>query len=662
MDGRVTRTTICALMAWIVAGAAVSQTHTSTTAPDPAILFGAQAAISGAELSPDGKRVAYIGPGPGNSNAVFVVDIEAGKVTPVAKADGKPLRLTRCGWSAADRLICREYGLVREATMMVPYTRMVALDADGNNMLPLGRRDSSYQLYGRQFDGQIIDWLDGADGKVLMTRYYVPEMSTGRRTAQTEEGYGVDLLDTRNERATSIERPRLNTEYMSDGRGVVRLMSRHQQSAEQLTGEVMHFYRASADQPWQELGTDDHTDSGIQPLAVDSGVNAAYVLKYLDGRRALYRIALDGSLKTELVFAHPQVDVEDVVTIGRSGRVIGASYSTDKPHVEYFDPAYKQLAAALGRAMPVLPLISFVSASADEQVLLIFASSDNHPGRYYVFNRKTRHLDELMPVRPALEKIQLAQMKPVSYRAADGTLVPAYLTLPPGVDKPEGLPAIVMPHGGPASRDVWGFDWHVQYFANRGFIVLQPNFRGSAGFGDEWLVRNGFKSWNVAIGDINDGARWLVAQGMANPDKLAIVGWSYGGYAALQSNVVAPDLFKAVIATAPVADLQMLKNESEGFTNERLSRDYIGSGPHIEAGSPARHPGQFKAPVLLFHGDIDANVYVSQSRAMDKALRGAGKHSELIVYPGLDHQLYDNAARVDMLRRCHEFLRTHLKL
>ncbi len=662
MDKGKVRTIIIMLMAWLGLSAEVANAQTGSAVPDPAILFGAQAAISDAELSPDGKRVVFVGPGSGTSNIVFVVDIAAGKIAPIARADGQPLRLTGCGWSASDRLVCREYGVRKEGIAIIPYTRMVALDADGKNMLPLGRRDTSYQLYGRQFDGQIIDWLSGADGKVLMTRYYVPEMSTGRRTAQVEEGYGVDLIDTRTERSTGIERPRLNTYYLSDGRGVVRLMSRYQQSGNLLTGEVIHYYRASANQEWQELGTDDVNNSGIDPLTVDSAVNAAYVLKSLDGRRALYRIALDGSLRMELVFAHPQVDVENVVTIGRNGRVIGTRYSTDKPHVEYFDPVYKQLAATLSRAIPALPIISFVSASADEQVLLVFASSDNHPGRYYVFDRKTRHLEELLPMRPALEKTQLSQVHLVSYPAADGTTVPAYLTLPPGVDKPVGLPAIVMPHGGPASRDVWGFDWWAQYYANRGFVVLQPNFRGSAGFGDEWLVKNGFKSWKIAIGDINDSGRWLVAQGIADPRKLAIVGWSYGGYAALQSNVADPDLFKAVVATAPVTDLQMLKEESEGFTNARIARDYIGSGPHIEEGSPARHPEQFKAPVLLFHGDIDANVDVAESKVMDKALHGAGKRSELIIYPKLDHQLPDNTARADMLRRSYEFLRANLNL
>jgi acetyl esterase/lipase len=637
--------------------------QTNAAEPDPAILFGAQQSVTRADLSPDGKRIVYIGPGAGTMNFAAVIDIAAGKRTPIAGANGQPMRLSSCGWSALIRLVCMERGVARTADNLVTsFSRLFAMDADGKNMLALGQNDSVYRLYGRQFDGNILDWMNGTDGVVMMGRHYVPEMSTGRRVAQVKEGYGVDLIDTRTLKETVVEHPRPNVWYLSDGRGVVRLMTRNEMSGGLLTGKVFHHYRAAGERDWRDLGEAGPDGSGIDPLAVDSAINAAYVLKALDGRAALYRISLDGSLKTELVYAHRQVDVDDVVTIGRNGRVIGVAYATDRPHVEYFDPVYKSLADGLKLALPQLPLITFVSASADEQVVLILASSDNHAGNYYLFDRNGNRLTRLMPVRPELEKVALSQVKAVSYPAADGTTVPAYLTLPPGVDKASGLPAIVLPHGGPASRDVWGFDWLAQYYANRGFAVLQPNFRGSAGFGDDWFAKNGFQSWKIAVGDVADGGRWLVSQGMADPNKLAIVGWSYGGYAALQANVLDSSLFKAVVAIAPVTDLNLFKQEAEGFTNARTVRAFIGSGPHLDEGSPAQHAEAFKAPVLLFHGDTDANVDVAESRAMDRALRRAGKSSELVVYPKLDHQLPDSAARADMLRRSYEFLRTSLKL
>jgi dipeptidyl aminopeptidase/acylaminoacyl peptidase len=251
-------------------------------------------------------------------------------------------------------------------------------------------------------------------------------------------------------------------------------------------------------------------------------------------------------------------------------------------------------------------------------------------------------------------------MKPVAYKAADGTQVPGYLTVPPGSEGKK-IPAIVMPHGGPASRDTWGFDWMVQFFVTRGYAVLQPNFRGSSGYGNDWFQNNGFQSWKVAIGDVNDAGRWLVSQGIADPQKLAIVGWSYGGYAALQANVLDPDLYKAVVAIAPVTDLGALKDDAREFTNNRVVQAYIGDGPHVTEGSPARRADAFKAPVLIFHGDKDINVNIDQSRLMERALKKAGKTSELIVYPKIDHQLRDSAVRIDMLEKTDAFLTKALK-
>src|SRR6185436_15935099 len=239
-------------------------------------------------------------------------------------------------------------------------------------------------------------------------------------------------------------------------------------------------------------------------------------------------------------------------------------------------------------------LIQFVDSNLDETKLLIQAGSDTDPGRYYVYDKQAKNLAEIMLSRPDLEGMTLAPVKPVTYRAADGTQVPAYLTLPPGSGG-KNIPAIVIPHGGPSARDEWGFDWFAQFFAVRGYAVLQPNYRGSSGYGDSWYQRNGFRSWRTAIGDVNDAGRWLVSQGIADPSKLAIVGWSYGGYAALQSNVLDPDLFKAVVAVAPVTDLSLLKEDSSGWSNYRITRDFIGSGPHISEGSPAQNAGKFQA-------------------------------------------------------------------
>jgi dipeptidyl aminopeptidase/acylaminoacyl peptidase len=348
--------------------------------------------------------------------------------------------------------------------------------------------------------------------------------------------------------------------------------------------------------------------------------------------------------------------VTRLFSIGRRDRVVGVSYEIDTAHTVYFDPDIKKLMSALSRALPN-QTVSLIDASVDEQVLLLFAGSDDDPGVFYVLDRASMKLRTILVARDELEGVKLAKVRPVSYPAADGTLIPGYLTLPPGKENSKGLPAIVLPHGGPSARDHWGFDWLSQYFASRGFAVLQPNFRGSAGYGEAWLRDNGFKSWRGAIGDVLDAGHWLIAQGIADPAKLSVVGWSYGGYAALQSAVTEPGLFNAVIAIAPVTDLESTKEEHRHYSDYDLLIQMIGDGPHVREGSPARNADKIKVPVLLFHAALDVNVGIRQSRMMAEHLTKAGMKNELVTWDDLDHQLDDSNARAQMLRKADQFLR-----
>jgi dipeptidyl aminopeptidase/acylaminoacyl peptidase len=214
----------------------------------------------------------------------------------------------------------------------------------------------------------------------------------------------------------------------------------------------------------------------------------------------------------------------------------------------------------------------------------------------------------------------------------------------------------VLPHGGPSARDEWGFDWLAQFLAARGYAVIQPNYRGSAGYGEDWMGKNGFRNWKTAISDITASAHYLVDKGIADPKRLAIVGWSYGGYAALQSAAVQPTLYKAAVAIAPVTDLSLLKSQAKAFTNQNLVADFVGSGDNAIEGSPYRRAADIKVPVLMFHGDLDINVDIAQSQRMADALTKAGDKVELVTFAGLDHQLNDSDARTRMLTRIGEFL------
>jgi dipeptidyl aminopeptidase/acylaminoacyl peptidase len=273
----------------------------------------------------------------------------------------------------------------------------------------------------------------------------------------------------------------------------------------------------------------------------------------------------------------------------------------------------------------------------------------------YFFDKGTRQLKTVFPLRPELAGRTMGQMTPVTFPAADGTQIPGYLTLPPGSDG-KNLPAIVLPHGGPSARDEWGFDWLVQYFVARGYAVLQPNYRGSAGYGTAWFGRNGFQAWRTAIGDVNDAGRWLAAQGIADPKRLTIVGWSYGGYAALQSQVLDHDLYKAVVAIAPVTDLEQLRQDARHYTSYRLVDHFVGQGEHVAQGSPARNADAFTVPVLLVHGTRDQNVDVAQSRLMQARLKERGKSVRYIEFENRDHYIDDVEARTRLLVEVDKFL------
>lgn len=627
-----------------------------------AALFGARPLVEQIDLSPDGRRVVYITPGPGRSSIAMVADVEGGnQPTMVLHTKGHPDTLRWCRFAGDEQLVCQIAGVVMQVDLLVPFTRLLTLKIDGSGQSMLGQKQSLYDARLRQFDGTILDWLPRDDGAILMARTYIPEAGkAGTRIVRSEDGLGVDRIDLGTLRTTRIEPADRNASFfITDGRGEVRIKATHLTEGQgQLTGRWLHQYRLPGSRTWLPFSTWNSDGDGMWPLDVNATTNSAYVLKKLDGRTALYQVALDQGLATELVYSNPRVDVDNVVRAGPGSGVIGVTFAEEKRHVIYFDTQYQALASALGKAIPHLPMIDFVATDRDGQKLLIHAGSDSDPGRYYLYDRSARNLNEILLVRPDLEDVALATVRPISYPARDGTAIPGYLTLPPGTGDAKGLPGIVLPHGGPSARDEWGFDWLAQFLAHQGYAVLQPNFRGSSGFGDAWQQENGFQGWQTSIGDISDAGRWLLNQGIVAPGKLAIVGWSYGGYAALQTGSVEPALFQAIVAIAPVTDLELLRHDADNYNTRRMVSREIGRGAHILQGSPLRNAERISAPVLMFHGSHDLNVSIQHARRMDAKLRAAGKSSELVVYDELEHALAEGDARSDMLRRIDAFLHT----
>ena len=651
-----------AALALAVAGAAAM-----AQSDDPlAAKFGARQSVLDVGISPEGKHVVFVAPRTDGGENAVVVSLENGDAVPILGARGITERITGCQFVVETHLVCQIY--LREGSNqdVDAATRLVVVSADGQSMEQLSARASSSAFYQSNYGGDVIDYnVAGNPRAVLITRAFAEEARSGNLTGQGRAGLGVEQVDVVSLSRRRVETPRENAFwYASDGQGNVRLMGTQPTRDDGYARREQNYFFRSAGDGWNDLSSvtfDGGLSRGFDPIAVDARENVAYGFDEVDGFSALYKMALDGSGTKTLVLQREGIDVDGLIRIGRSRRIVGASYAAEQREVEYFDTELQGIARGLDRALGGNKQIAFIDATADESKLIVLATSDREPGKYYLYDKATKQLAFLMNVRDPLAGVALGEMKAVQYPAADGTMIPGYLTLPPGSDG-KNLPVIVMPHGGPGARDEWGFDWLSQYFVARGYAVLQPNFRGSAGYGTEWFQQNGFRSWETAIGDVNSAGRWLVDQGVAAPGKLAIVGWSYGGYAALQSQVLDPGLYKAVVAIAPVTDLERLKQDDRDQGSRLFTENFVGSGPHVEAGSPAQHADAFQAPVLLFHGDTDLNVAVGHSRLMNERLRAAGKQVTYVEFPTLDHQLDTTAARTRLLSESDRFIRAALGL
>lgn len=643
-------------MALAMSGAAIA-------APAPlsvdANMFGAREKAGQVALSPSGNRVVILVAGAGKSTIAKVFDLQTGATSIAVSSNANPQSLDWCKFATETQLVCQYGGNVSLTGQIVGFSRLITVGIDGKAPKHLGQSESAYDAGIRQFDGKILDWLDDGAGSVLMQRNYVPEAGRiGSNISRKKEGLGVDRINLATRKSVTVESAnRAVSGYRSDGRGQIRLRVTETVAGNGLLSGVINYaYRKRGSDDWLPLGSYNARDgSGLFPLAIEADSDSVFVLQKLDGRDALYRVSLDGAATTTLIAKNSSVDIDGVTRFGRGQRVIGYTYADDRRHTVYFDPEFKKLSDTLGRALPNLPIIDFTDASADGSKLLVFAGSDTVPGTYYWLDRSSRKMSLLAAVRPALDNKPLSPVKSVRYAARDGTSIPAYVTMA-AASSGKNLPAVVFPHGGPSARDEWGFDWLAQFLASRGYVVIQPNYRGSAGYGDSFQNENGFRNWRTSIADVSDAARYLVKEGIADKNRLAIVGWSYGGYAALQTAAVEPDLFKSVVAIAPVTDLGLLKRQADGFTNAELVKDFVGSGDNARNGSPLRNAAAIKASVLLVHGDLDSNVGIDHSVKMERALTAGGKSVSLLRYKGLDHQLEDSSARVEMLTKIGELL------
>jgi dipeptidyl aminopeptidase/acylaminoacyl peptidase len=350
-----------------------------------------------------------------------------------------------------------------------------------------------------------------------------------------------------------------------------------------------------------------------------------------------------------------------------TGRVIGAMYAADAYEYRYFSEENQALQAGLEKSFPGLSVHATSMDKAKDRVIVAVQGA-RLPPTYYFLDRKTHNATKILSAYPQLTEADLGEMKPYPYTARDGLEIPAYLTLPPG-KQAKNLPTVIMPHGGPDARDVVGFDWWAQFLANRGYAVLQPNYRGSKGYGRKF-TEAGLHQWGRAMNDdIADGVKKLIADGIADPKRICIVGASYGGYAALAAATFTPDLYACAMSFAGVSDLSEFMftqrsdtgKDSQGtsFWKSRIGSDWEDSDM-LKATSPALHADRVKCPILLMHGEGDTTVRINQSAIEYQALKDAGKDVTFIRVTGEDHYLNFADTRIRMLKELEAFLKKNI--
>ncbi|MBB3861962.1 dipeptidyl aminopeptidase/acylaminoacyl peptidase [Novosphingobium hassiacum] len=344
-----------------------------------------------------------------------------------------------------------------------------------------------------------------------------------------------------------------------------------------------------------------------------------------------------------------------------SRQFIGWREEADRPAYHFSDAFRQKVANATVKAFPGLSVhIQGWNDAFDK--LLVMTEGVGDPQTWWRVNIRTGAAGELGVSYP-MDAGSVGPMQMVNYKAGDGLDIAAVLTLPPGREA-KNLPVIVMPHGGPTARDYPGFDWWVQALASRGYAVLQPNFRGSDGYGVAFR-RAGNREWGRKMqSDISDGLAWLAAQGIADPKRACIVGASYGGYAALAGVTLQQGLYRCAVAVAGVSDVAKLvatdlRASAYDKTMKAALAEEIGAKTDLKAISPVAFAARADAPVMLIHGKDDLRVPFEQSKAMDAALRAAGKPVELVVLPGEDHYLSRSATRLAMLEALVRFVTAH---
>lgn len=584
------------------------------------------------QVSPGGDYISWLAPWENRLN-IFVQP---------ADASSEPRRLTEAVerdlagyfWSAPDQLIYLQDDGGDENF------HLYAVNADGTE-----RRDLT------PFPGvrvRLVDDLRDDDDHILI--------SMNRRDARVFDVYRLNTR--RGDLELVAENPGSVASWVTDHDGRVRAAVQ----TDGVNNEIL--YRETEEDPFRVVLTTDFRES-VSPIFFTFDNRELYASSNLGrDKAAIVRIDPATGKELEVIFEHPEVDTSRLLASEKRKVLTAAVFTRDKMEYHFFDDWRRQLHETLEKRLPGVE-VSLASMNREEDKFIVRTHSDRSRGAFWFYDSTSGELRRLAEVSPWLDEEQLAPMEPVRIAARDGLELPGYLTLPPGL-APRDLPAVLYVHGGPWARDRWGFDGVAQFLANRGYAVLQVNFRGSTGYGRAFW-ESSFKQWGLTMqDDLTDAARWLVEQGIADADRIAIYGGSYGGYAALAGLAFTPEVYAAGISFVGPSNLFTLLASTPPYWEpyRQMQYEMIGHPEEEEellrAASPLFSADRIVAPLLIAQGANDPRVQQAESDQIVDALRERGIDVPYIVKENEGHGFSNEENRLYFYRTVERFLAKHL--
>jgi dipeptidyl aminopeptidase/acylaminoacyl peptidase len=607
-------------------------------------------------LSPDGEHIAALVPGNGRQN-IAVIDTRTRKAVPVTGLTERDVVAVQ--WISSKRLLYWSGSLgIRDE--YAAGGGLYAIDRDGSDFRMVGDGGNERMARGMHLVVRVL--------RVVAT---LPEESDDLIAQEIEFDGGepkpgaLVRVDSRSGRRTPISfgKPEsaVNESWIADSRGVGRVFAASSQ------GRTRIYYRKAQDATWVKLD-DFSVFSGDQwgPLAVAEDDRTLYVASWKGrDKGAIMLYDPEARVFGEVLAAHPQVDLSELVR--SAGKVIGVNYEADKGGTAWFEEELARIQAGIDRALP--GTVNRLSGSRDRSRFIVTARSDVKPASFYLFDRQAGKLEWLADASPWIDPKAMSPVRPVRYKARDGLEIPGYLTVP-RASAGQNLPMVVMIHGGPwVPGDTWYYNPEVQFFASRGYAVLQPNFRGTTRYG--WKhFSSSFKQWGLAMqDDITDGVKWAVEQGVADPGRICIYGASYGGYATMMGLAKTPELFKCGINYVGVTDLNLFataywadyaESEFPKYGMKAMVGDLEGDQERLKTTSPVEMAARIKSPVFMAYGAADRRVVPEHGTRMKSALEERGSKPLWMMVDGEGHGFREMKNQVSLYGAMEKFLAEHI--